>query len=135
LLAEAVQAARTTTARMFAGAGFSGTWAATEMSAPVAPAAAGAAAADAFEEAVTAALVADLVDDDTREILEATSDELTRGRALPTPGSLASLLARAGQSTRDRGGVLLPTAIVVAAVAGAVAFGSVMGAIAGAFVV
>jgi hypothetical protein len=135
LLAEAVQAARTTTARMFAGAGFSGTWAATEISASVATASDRAAAADAFEEAVTAAIVADLVDDDTREILEATSEELTRGGALPTPGSLASLLAPAGQSTRDRGGVLLPTAIFVAAVVGAVASGSVMGAIAGGFVV
>jgi hypothetical protein len=135
LLDEATEAARATAMRTFARAGFSGTWVATEMSASVATAADRAAAAAAFEEAVTAAVVADVVDDETREILTATTDELTASNALPTPGSLASLTATAARSTDGRSRVLLPTAVVVAAVAGLVVLGSVSGAIAGAFVV
>jgi hypothetical protein len=135
LLDEAAEAARTTAMRIFARAGFSGTWAATEMSASVATAADRAAAAAAFEEAVTAAVVADVVDDETREILTATTEELTASSALPAPGSLASLTETAARSGEGRSGVLLPTAVVVAAVAGLVVLGSVSGAIAGAFVV
>lgn len=135
LLDEAAEAARATAMRNFARAGFSGTWAATEMSASVATAADRAAAAAAFEEAVTAAVVADVIDDDTREILTATTDELTASSALPAPGSLASLTASATRSTDGRSGVLLTTAFLVAAVAGLVLLGSVVGAIAGAFVV
>ena len=135
LLDEASEAARSTAIRSFARAGFSGTWAATEMSASVATAADRAAAAAAFEEAVTAAVVADVIDDETRETLTATIEELTASGALPTPGSLASLTATAGRSTDGRSGVLLPTAFVVAAVGGLVLIGSVAGAIAGAFIV
>jgi hypothetical protein len=135
LLDEAVEAARATAMRSFARAGFSGTWAATEMSASVATAADRAAAAAAFEEAVTVAVVADVVDDETREILTATTDELAASSALPAPGSLASLTETAARSREGRSGVLLPTAVVVAAVAGLMVVGSVSGAIAGAFVV
>jgi hypothetical protein len=136
LLDEAAEAARTTAMRIFARSGFSGTWVATEMSASVASASDRAAAAAAFEEAVTAAVVADLVDDETREILTATTDELIASNALPTPGSLASLTARVGGPTpSSRGGVLLPTAVTVAVVAGVLVTGSVVGALAGGFVV
>ena len=91
LLDEATEAARTTAIRMFSSAAFSGTWAATEMAASVASAADRVAAANAFEEAATAAVVEDLVDDETLETLRATTDELTRSSALPAPGSLSSL--------------------------------------------
>jgi hypothetical protein len=136
LLNEAAEAGRTTAMRIFARSGFSGTWAATEMSASVATAADRAAAAAAFEETVTAAVVDDLIDDETREILTATTDELTRSSDLPTPGSLASLTAPAGRrAPSGRGGVLLPTAVGVAVVAGVLVTGSIVGALAGGFLV
>ena len=49
----------------FASAGFSGTWAMTEMSMSVASAADRVAAVHAFEEATVAAVAEDLVDEDT----------------------------------------------------------------------
>ena len=67
-----------TASRMFSSAAFSGTWAATEMAASVASAADRVAAARAFEEAATAEVVEDLVDDETLDTLRATTDELTR---------------------------------------------------------
>ena len=76
LLDEATAGARETTLRAFARAGFSGTWAATDRSASVATASDRVAAAAAFEEAAMAAVVEDLVDDDTLEVLRGSSDEL-----------------------------------------------------------
>ena len=93
---EAATAARETTLRSFASAGFSGTWAATEMSASVASATDRIAAAAAFEEAAMAAVVEDLADDDTLEVLRATSDELDRSAGIPVPGSLATFTAQPG---------------------------------------
>lgn len=135
VLDEATEAARTTAMRMFSSAAFSGTWAATEMAASVASAADRVAAANAFEEAATAAVVEDLVDDETLETLRATTDELARSSTISAPGSLASLTSPIGQSASRRGGILLPTAVLLAAAVGAVWFGSVIGAIAGAFLV
>jgi hypothetical protein len=136
LLDEAAEAARATAMRTFARAGFSGTWAATEMSASVASAADRAAAAAAFEEAAIAAVAEDLVDEDTLALLRLTTDELARSSAVPAPGSLASLTARAGRPAPEgRGGVLLPTAVGVAVVAGVLVTGSVVGALAGGFLV
>ena len=131
LLGEAVEAARTTAMRMFARAGFSGTWAATEMSASVATADDRVAAAAAFEEAATAAVVEDLVDDETLETLRATTDELARSSGLPAPGSLATLMAPSASAPPARTGVLLPTAVGVGVVAGLLLIGSVGGAVAG----
>jgi len=96
LFDEASEAAREGTLRTFAHAGFSGTWAATEMSASVANADDRIAAAAAFEEAAMAAVVEDLADDDTLEVLRATSDELDRSTGIPAPGSLATFTARSG---------------------------------------
>ena len=130
LLDEATEAARTTAMRMFSSAAFSGTWAATEMAASVASAADRVAAANAFEEAATAAVVEDLVDDETLETLRATTDELTRSSALPAPGSLSSLASPvAGLARRPHGG-LLAGSVVIAGVIGAIAFGSIWGAVA-----
>ncbi len=93
---EAATAAREATLRSFASASFSGTWAATEMSASVASANDRIAAAAAFEEAAMAAVVEDLADDDTLEVLRATSDELDRSAGIPVPGSLATFTAQPG---------------------------------------
>jgi hypothetical protein len=127
LLGEAVEAARTTALRIFSRAGFSGTWAATEMSASVATAGDRVAAAAAFEEAATAAVVEDLVDDDTLETLRATTGELARSSAMPAPGSLATLMAPSASSARARTGVWLPTAVGVGFVAGLILMRSVAG--------
>jgi hypothetical protein len=136
LLDEATETARATAMRSFARAGFSGTWAATEMSASVASASDRVAAASAFEEAVTAAVVDDLVDEDTLAILRYAIDELARSNELPAPGSLTALTAGAGHGAASgRSGVLLPTAVGVAVVAGVLVTGSVVGALAGGFVV
>jgi len=120
LLDDAVTTARDATLRIFSRAAFSGTWAATEMSASVARADDRVAAAAAFEEAVTAAVVEDLVDPDTLDTLRATWDELTRSTGMPTPGSLAAL-ASAPMST-DRGPIEAVLIVLVVAVALVVAF-------------
>ena len=70
------------TMRSFARAGFSGTWAATDMAVSVARSGDRVAAAAAFEEAATAAVVEDLVDAETLE-----TSALDLGRARPArPG-------------------------------------------------
>jgi len=134
LLDEATEAARATAMRMFARAGFSGTWAATEMSASVARAGDRVAAAAAFEEATTAAVAEDLVDDETLDALRETADELSRSSAMPAPGSLATLMAPSASSARARTGVWLPTAVGVGVVAGMLLMGSVVGGVLGGLV-
>ena len=69
LLREATAAAREIVLKAFANAGFSGTWAVTEMSMSVATAADRVAAVAAFEEATVAAVAEDLVDADTLDVL------------------------------------------------------------------
>ena len=96
LFDEAAVAAGEATLRAFARSGFSGTWAANDWSISIANARDRAAAAAAFEEAAMAAVVEDLVDEETLEVLRATVDELGRATGMPSPGSLSSLTARAG---------------------------------------
>ena len=112
LLDEAMRAAREVTMRSFARAGFSGTWAATEMAVSVARSGDRVAAAAAFEEAAAAAVVEDLVDDETLETLRATSDELGRSVGLPAPGSLSAFAAPAADTTRSPLQVLLVVVFV-----------------------
>jgi hypothetical protein len=90
LLDDATAAAQEVTRRAFAQGGFSGTWAATDMAVSVATAGDRTAAAAAFEEAAMAAVVEDLVDDETLDVLRSTSDELGDLTGLPQPGSIAS---------------------------------------------
>ncbi len=99
LFDEAATAARETTLRAFARGGFSGTWAANDWSISVANASDRAAAAAAFEEAAMAAVVEDLVDEETLEVLRATSGELGRATGLPSPGALSALTARLAAGT------------------------------------
>jgi hypothetical protein len=92
LMEEATGAARSIVLESFARSGFSGTWAATEMSMSVAGPADRMAAAAAFEEAAMAAVVEDLdVDDETLDVLRVTAMELTGLGSLPVPGSLSSI--------------------------------------------
>src|ERR1700675_1667723 len=118
LLDEAAAAARETTMRSFARAGFSGTWAATDMSVSVASAGDRVAAAAAFEEAAMAAVVEDLVDDETLDVLQASANELVRSSALPPPGSLSALASPAAVSIR--GPVQIATLIAFATVCTAI---------------
>lgn len=119
LFDEAAMAAREATLRAFARGGFSGTWAATEMAMSVANAGDRVAAAAAFEEAAMAAVVEDLVDDETIETLRATSEELDSTTGVPIPGDLASLSSRATSATS--------VPVVLVALLGAVVIGGVVG--------
>ncbi len=112
LLAEACEAARSMAMTAFARGGFNGTWAATETSTSVIGSRDRVAAAEAFEEAVTAAVTEDLVDDRTVRILRATVNELVGTTGLPIPGSLAAI------TTPHRG--LTDSSVGVAAVVVAV---------------
>jgi len=104
LLDEAVRAARDATIRVFALGGFSGTWAATDMAVSVVRASDRVAAEAALEEAVIAAVVQDLVDEDTLDVLRSTWDELARLRGIPSPGSLAAFTAPAAGAIREYDG-------------------------------
>ena len=124
LLIEAAAAAREGTLRAFALGGFSGTWAATEMSASVANAGDRVAAAAAFEEAAMAAVVEDLVDDETLEQLRATANELDRSTGLPAPGALAGITARPTVVARGPALVIVQLSVVVLAGIVAVVLGT-----------
>ena len=118
LFDEAAAAARDTTLRAFARAGFSGTWAATDMSISVTQASDRVASAAAFEEAAMAEVVEDLVDDETVEVLRSSATELERSAGMPTPGSLSAFARSATISGHGntRGGLLIGFGIVGAAI-------------------
>ena len=127
LLEEAAAAARDTVLNAFAGAGFSGTWAATEMSMSVASAIDRVAAVAAFEEATIAAVAEDLVDEDTIEVLRSTWDELVSSAAIPTPGSLASVASPAAGVVRGPVQIAILVAVVLVLAAVGFAYLSVAG--------
>jgi hypothetical protein len=130
LLREALAATREVVLDSFARSGFSGTWAATEMSMSVAGPADRMAAAAAFEEAAMAAVVEDLdVDEETLNVLRSTSLELTSLRGLPMPGSLASLAAPAAGVIRGPIQITIVVVVVLACAAVGFAFFSVAGLI------
>jgi hypothetical protein len=130
LLREVTAAARETVLKAFASAGFSGTWAATEMSASVATASDRVAAVAALEEAAIAAIAEDLVDEDTLEVLRSTWDELTSSTAIPSPGSLSSLAAPAAGAVRGPIQVAILAGVVLACAFIGFAFASYAGLIA-----
>jgi hypothetical protein len=128
LLESATRSAREIAMRAFSRSGFSGTWAATEMGASVVRAGDRVAAAEAVEAAATAAVVEDLVDVETVEILRERTDALRRTTGLPAPGALANF-ASGGSSTRGIGTsetvqVGLGIAVVVAGILVAFAAGA-----------
>jgi hypothetical protein len=131
LLDEAVEAARDLTVRAFARSGFSGTWAATDMAVSVVRAEDRVAVAQAIEEAVTAAVVEDLVDQETLEVLRSTADELVSLHGIPAPGSLSTFAAPAADMIRGPIQIAILAGFIVAcaavaAVAGSVTFGLVV---------
>jgi hypothetical protein len=109
LFEDAVGAARETVIRAFSRGGFSGTWAANDWSISVATPEDRLAAAAAFEEAAMAEVVQDVVDDDTLEILRASTDELIRSSGVPSPGSLSSFTRSAVTSESSA----LPAILIV----------------------
>jgi hypothetical protein len=124
LLDEAVEAARDLTIRAFARSGFSGTWAATDMAASVVRAEDRVAVAQALEEAVTSAVVEDLVDDDTLEVLRATAGELASLHGIPSPGSLSGFAAPAANTIRGPLQLTIVAGFVVLCLVAAAAMGS-----------
>lgn len=114
ILEEAAAAARDVAVRAFARGGFSGTWAATEMSASVASAEDRLAAAAAFEEAAIAAVVEDLADEETLEALREASAGLGHATGLPAPGALSSLgPPRTSAGTGSAASIVLGGALVL----------------------
>ena len=105
LLYEATSAVREAVLRIFARSGFSGTWAVTDMAVSVTRAGDRVAAAAAFEEAAMAAVVEDLVDEETTDILRSTTAGLFGMTGMPAPGSLSSFATPAAGSVQgtDRG--------------------------------
>ena len=114
LLAEACEASRSMAMSAFARGGFNGTWAATETSTSVVGSRDRVAAAEAFEEAMTAAVTEDLVDDRTLRILRSTVNEMIGTTGLPIPGSLAAITTPHRGLTESSVGV---AAVVVALLA------------------
>jgi len=130
LLREATAAAREIVLKGFANAGFSGTWAVTDMSVSVATAADRVAAAAAFEEATVAAIAEDLVDPETLDILGATWDQIASSSAIPSPGALSSIAATAAGVDRSPIQVAILAGVVLVCAFVGFAYGSYAGLIA-----
>jgi hypothetical protein len=117
LLDDAWRRTRQMVMNAFAQRGFTGTWALTEWSVSVASARDRIAVVEAFEEAAAAAVTADLVDDETKELLEATAGSLEGMSHLPRAGALSEMTP----ATVRRHGV---AGTVVAVAFGALLLGS-----------
>jgi len=130
LLREATAAAREIVLTGFAKAGFSGTWAVSEMSMSVATAADRVAAVAAFEEATVAAVAEDLVDADTLDVLGATWDQISSSSAIPSPGALSSIAATASGVERSPLQVAILAGVVLVCAFVGFAIGSYAGLIA-----
>jgi hypothetical protein len=130
LLREATTAAREIVLAGFANAGFSGTWAVSEMSMSVATAKDRVAAVAAFEEATVAAVAEDLVDSDTLDVLGATWDQISSSSAIPSPGALSSIAATAAGVDRSPIQVAILAGVVLLCAVVGFAYGSYAGLIA-----
>ena len=114
LLTEAWGEARGWVLQAFATRGYSGTWAATELSISVARPSDRTAVAEALADAVTADVVDDLVGPETAATLRANWALLARSAAIPEAGSLSNLTTsiastgrRPGRRTSIVAGVIL----------------------------
>lgn len=107
-----MSAARDATLRIFARSAFSGTWAFTDMAMSVTNAQDRVATAAAFEEAAMAAVVEDLVDGDTLEVLRSTSHDLARLTGVPQPLSIGNV-GSAATAIRNPAVLLLVWVVVV----------------------
>jgi hypothetical protein len=112
LLDQSMSAARDATLRIFARSAFSGTWAFTDMAMSVTNAQDRVATAAAFEEAAMAAVVEDLVDGDTLEVLRSTSHDLARLTGVPQPLSIGNV-GSAATAIRNPAVLLLVWVVVV----------------------
>ena len=130
LLREATAAAREIVLKGFASAGFSGTWAVTDMSMSVATAADRVAAVAAFEEATIAAVSEDLVDPETLDILGATWDQISSSSAIPSPGALSSIATTAAGADRSPIQVAILAGVVLLCACVGFVYGSYAGLIA-----
>jgi hypothetical protein len=129
LLHDATGAARDATIELFARAGFNGTWALTRTSVSVATSDDRVAAAAAFEEAAMAAVVEDLLDVETLDVLRSTADEYDRFGGLPSPGSLSALGTPVADTFRGPVQVAIVAVFVVFCLAAGLAVGSVTGVV------
>jgi hypothetical protein len=124
LLASATESAREIAIRGFARSAFSGTWAASEMAASVARPEDRVAAAAAFEAAATAAVAADLVDDDTIELLRGPTESLRSTTGLSQPGALSNFASPGVRGATDAVPVGLGIAVVIAGILVIFVFGT-----------
>ena len=116
LMEDAVEAVRDIATQAFSRGGFSGTWAATDMSASVVRSADRVAAAAAFEEAMLAAVAEDLLDAETLDTLRATADVLIDMTGIPSPGALSNLASpRSGTSRGPRQAVAVGIVVLASA--------------------
>jgi hypothetical protein len=129
LVDEATAAARDLAMRAFARSGFSGTWAATDMAVSVVRASDRVATAAALEDAAIAAVVEDLVDEDTLDVLRSAWESFVSLREIPSPGSLATFAAPMANMARGPIQALIVVAFVGFLVVGAFSIGSVSGMI------
>ncbi len=122
LLDEATGAVREAVLEIFSRSGFSGTWALSEMAVSVTRAKDRVAAAAAFEEAAMSAVVEDIVDEETTDILRSTTAGLFDMTGMPVPGSLSSFATPKVGSTRGPIEVVVTVGFVVICVVIAAAF-------------
>jgi hypothetical protein len=123
LVEQARSTARDWVLQSFAQRGYSGTWAATEMTVSVARPADRTAVAEALADAVTADVVEDLIDPETADVLRSSWTLLAGSAAIPEPGGLDSLTrsigrigAGSGPGTRPGTGATLVGGVVLVVV-------------------
>lgn len=116
VLEEARQAATDWVLQAFARRGYTGTWAATEVSMSVARPGDRVHVADALADAATAAVVEDLVDADTLDALRSRWEVLDASSSIPEPGALNDLAS--GVASRPGLGTSASLAVAVVIVVG-----------------
>ena len=126
LVRDARAAAAAFVDRAFAGQGFSGTWAMTEMAVSVARPADRAAFAEALADAVTADAVEDVVDAETVDMLRVTWADLDASSAIPDPSSISNLAASVTDRRRGTVPSLVAAAVLLVLGLSAIATGSLL---------
>ena len=130
MLDEATSAVREAVLGIFSRAGFSGTWALTDMAVSVTRAEDRVAAAAALEEAAMAAVVEDIVDEKTTDILRSTTGELAGLGGIPVTRVAGRHRATPATDVKGPWSTLIVVAMIIVVVAGAAVVGSASGGIA-----
>ena len=128
LFDETVSTVREGVLRAYARGAYSGTWAVNDWSMSVTNAGDRLAAAAAFEEAAIAAVVEDLVEEETLAVLRATTVELDLAAGIPSPGALSSLMDQRRRGGSQRVGRVVLGAGIALASLGFLAIGAWIGA-------